>query len=558
MSIVKLRKGVRKQIKFRMFGRSVSLGSAMQIVFYVIVLIFVVGTYYMYGPGGGGGGAGPEGQRAAKLTQVVAKVDGRAIARMQYQMHLALAERYQGQNDITRLRYLKLNVLDSLIDQDLKRAAARAEGIRATNADIQAKKDEIVEDIIQNQYSNPAVLRKTLKDRNISLDQFKRELRSSDRIPSDDDLREQILTDKLQESVESQVQPTEQQIRDSYREVKASHILIDPKRIMQEANAERAAAAEKPEADPAEGGEESKPDEPAGGPPMTEEEAKQKAREIAEGLKKKIDEGADFAKLAEENSDDPGSASQGGDLGWFTRDRMVKPFADTAFALKPGQVSAVIETPFGFHIIKVEATRTNLPEDFEKEKARYTEEVTQRLRDQAWSEYEQQLKDAATIDLIDPELKAYRVLQDDPVGGVEAAAKLLQEAAEADPNNASARYELAMIYDQAGQKDEAIKLLTDLVESDMAAQSPQAHLQLGKLLKDSSKKKEALDQFKAASEWATGFDYSNYFIHMELKDLFKELGAAEDATGEQTWMDEFMQQQQLQGGTGSPGVIQVN
>lgn len=77
------------------------------------------------------------------------------------------------------------------------------------------------------------------------------------------------------------------------------------------------------------------------------------AKSAADDLLAKIRAGADFGELAKANSDDPGSAQRGGDLGWFGRRAMVKPFEDAAFALSPGQVSDVVKTSFGFHIIKV-------------------------------------------------------------------------------------------------------------------------------------------------------------------------------------------------------------
>jgi peptidyl-prolyl cis-trans isomerase NIMA-interacting 1 len=89
----------------------------------------------------------------------------------------------------------------------------------------------------------------------------------------------------------------------------------------------------------------------------TKEEAKQRAEEIARRAQK----GESFPALAKEASDDPTAKippsvhpeeANVGDLGKFSRDRMVKPFADAAFALKPGQISDVVETQFGFHVIK--------------------------------------------------------------------------------------------------------------------------------------------------------------------------------------------------------------
>jgi len=101
-----------------------------------------------------------------------------------------------------------------------------------------------------------------------------------------------------------------------------------------------------------------------------QEAAKNRAWVVMEEAKS----GKDFAQLAKRYSDDPGSKDQGGDLGFFTKDRMVKPFSDVAFAMAPGEVSEPVLTRFGWHIIKVEAVQEAKTADLEK--------VADEIRDQ--------------------------------------------------------------------------------------------------------------------------------------------------------------------------------
>ncbi len=91
--------------------------------------------------------------------------------------------------------------------------------------------------------------------------------------------------------------------------------------------------------------------------PQASDTAQANAKAFAESLLKRIRNGADFKELAKRYSDDPGSAPLGGDLGWFRRGHMVKAFEDAAFSLPVGQVSNVVKTEFGYHIIKVERAR---------------------------------------------------------------------------------------------------------------------------------------------------------------------------------------------------------
>jgi len=134
-----------------------------------------------------------------------------------------------------------------------------------------------------------------------------------------------------------------------------------------------------------------KPD-PNGDPNQAKAAAKSKAEELL----KKVKEGADFAELAKTNSGCP-SAAKGGDLGLFGRGRMVKPFEDTAFAMKPGQTSDVVETQFGYHIIKVTEHHDANTVPYEQAKEDIMKTLTQQKQGEYAREYIDSLKIKANI-----------------------------------------------------------------------------------------------------------------------------------------------------------------
>src|SRR5678815_3095305 len=100
------------------------------------------------------------------------------------------------------------------------------------------------------------------------------------------------------------------------------------------------------------------------GHPELDTDAKNRAK--AEEVLKRARSGEDFGKLAQEFSTD-GSKDKGGDLGWFGHGQMVPEFEQAAFALKPGEISNVVQTPYGFHIIKVEERKTENKDGKEEE-----------------------------------------------------------------------------------------------------------------------------------------------------------------------------------------------
>ncbi len=121
----------------------------------------------------------------------------------------------------------------------------------------------------------------------------------------------------------------------------------------------------------------------------------------AQGIIKQLKGGGDFAQLAKQKSKDP-AAQNGGDLGFFGRDDMVKEFADAAFAMKTGEISAKpVRTQFGWHVIKVEDRRTANPVSFEEAR----DDLHTQLSQQAVSQYVETLRSGAKIERFGPDGK---------------------------------------------------------------------------------------------------------------------------------------------------------
>src|SRR5579872_882460 len=121
-------------------------------------------------------------------------------------------------------------------------------------------------------------------------------------------------------------------------------------------------------------------------------ETEDEAKAVAAELKK----GADFAELAKKKSKDPG-ASDGGDLGFFTRDQMVPEFSTVAFALESGKVSDPVKSQFGWHVIKVEEKRSRKAPDFDQVKGQIETYVTRK----AQADYVAKLRESAKVERMD-------------------------------------------------------------------------------------------------------------------------------------------------------------
>ena len=135
--------------------------------------------------------------------------------------------------------------------------------------------------------------------------------------------------------------------------------------------------------------------------PDAEEGVQQSARAMIDGILVEARAGADFAELARTRSQGP-SASKGGDLGFVSQGQLVKPFADTTFALEPGEISGVVRTRFGYHIIRLEARR----EGGLAEKQEVAEQIRTHIHSakvqQQVQELVQRLRDEAKVEILEP------------------------------------------------------------------------------------------------------------------------------------------------------------
>ncbi len=174
--------------------------------------------------------------------------------------------------------------------------------------------------------------------------------------------------------------------KDEFEEVRARHILIST-RAPEE--------AENPHEKP---GKDQK--KPAPKKALTKEEAQKKAQSILDRIRK----GEDFAKLAQENSDDPGSKANGGDMPFFSKGEMVPEFDQAAFSMNPGQISELVETQYGYHIIRVEEKRTAALDEKtrEKIKGKLEQEAFEKKIDEIVSKAKLEVADDFTVNAAPP------------------------------------------------------------------------------------------------------------------------------------------------------------
>ncbi|MBM3473735.1 MAG: tetratricopeptide repeat protein [Armatimonadetes bacterium] len=555
------------------------LRHAVKPVFYLIVLIFLVGgafSFDSYQRAQRRQGEAAAGKR--RVSKYVVTINGKRIARSELDNYLYMVGDRGSGLPVEAQRPVMTNWLETRIQSVLMQQAIDAEGIKVSNKEIRERRLQDVNEALAPEIEERTALAERLQREGITLEQYKQQrLAEYANSPggSDASLSETIAREKLEEKIKGTVQVTDQDVENSFEEMKARHILLGPKdmkaKALRKLDDEKAALEKK---------------QPAGKPIDPEVQKrlyaiaseKQQASETKDWdaeAKQEIDKllqrtqaGEDFGKLANEYSSCP-SAPTGGDLGWFKRGRMVEEFEQAAFALKPGQISGVVKTENGYHIIKVEGRRKELPKDFAKNKATYGDSYIEQRKWRVWSSYQQKLRDSAKIEVHDPELAAYRLLGEAEGAGSDEdkAISLLDQAVQSDPGNAGAKYELAKLWQTKDNKDKALALLQEIetaytekptTEEGAQARTGAARLQgparsaelmlmIGDLLREKKRTDEALAHYQMATDLAAPVQQRNEYVHFRLEMAFREMKRNDLADKEKEWLNTFRKAQEERG-----------
>jgi peptidyl-prolyl cis-trans isomerase C len=293
----------------------------------------------------------------AQLPDVLARVNGEAVKktdldRLVKNMELSANQPIPPDRRDEILR----RALDQLVTYTVLSQETRARKVTVTDAEIDGNLKQM-----QSQFPNEAEFKKALGARGMTVEK----LRADARI-------DMSINKMMEAEVANSPAPTDPQVREFYDKnpdkfkqdeaVRASHILI-----------------------PA--------DEKA------DEATKKKARAEIDGILTQLKGGGDFAELAKKHSKDS-SAAQGGDLNFFTKGQMVPAFDQVAFSLKPGEMSDVVTTPFGYHIIKVTERRAASTVPFDQVSGRIKEYLTEQQKQGRAQAFIDLLKQKAKIEVL--------------------------------------------------------------------------------------------------------------------------------------------------------------
>ena len=277
----------------------------------------------------------------------------------------------------------KTQVVPALLAYDVARAYARENGIRVPEQEVQAEVDAAKEQVAQQAEASGQNLgpdeafRQALEQFGFTEESFREEVRTG------------LLVQKVQEEVVGDAGPSEEEVRRYYDENKELEFTTPETRCIRHILFAGGAA---PGEETTESSEEA-------------EASKEEARQNAEDVKRQLEDGGDFAELARESSDDPGSAEQGGDLGCNPSGGFVPEFDEAAFSAEEGELVGPVETEFGYHLIEVTEIREPGETPFEEARPQIEEQLStqqQEVEFQAWIQDQLEKRDVKYLPGYDP------------------------------------------------------------------------------------------------------------------------------------------------------------
>ncbi len=306
--------------------------------FIIILLVAFFGISIFYGLG--------QYRSSQRRTYYIAEVNESGITSDQLQsVFLNTISQYDdavlSSLDQSAIVSFKKNILNQLIDYELLYQQAQKEKVNISNDEINLEIDKI-----KASFSSPEEFNEALRANNITLVRLK------------EDIKRQLMINSVLEEIRNQVSISDEELLEYYNENKES--FLEPEQVHA-----RHILVE------------------------TEEEANNLLLQLKEGL-------TDFAELAKEKSIGP-SAPSGGDLGFFARGQMVKEFEDAAFSLEPGEISGVVQSQFGYHIIKCEEKKEEYSPTFTEAKERVSDTLKYQREIEAISALTSKLREEAII-----------------------------------------------------------------------------------------------------------------------------------------------------------------
>jgi len=281
---------------------------------------------------------------------------------------------------------IELEAVDIATYRVLIQGALEEHGIEVTDAEVVDETDRQFDEYLASQDMTREQFSSMLEAQSYSMDEMMTNVRKS--------VRDQMELEAAQRAIAGEFDYVEEDLlayfnenADTYaveEEVKASHILV-----------------------------------------ATEADAQQILDELSNG--------ADFAELASSRSIDTGTAVRGGSLGWFGRGMMVPEFEEAVFGLEVGEISAIVQTDYGFHIILLADYREAADPDFETSRAQIIEDYEKGILDNAFRVWYETARAEAVVEIAMPLLDAYRVYQEDPDAGFQGYLDLRAEGAIDDP-----------------------------------------------------------------------------------------------------------------------------